>query len=244
MVCYWLRLALRFWNKLVEKKQWLLHSIFVANVNMAIRGHKSCWAAKIIRALRELGVIPKFAPLMPAEVCNMTVDVDKVISKLHEHIFQSLMTAHQDPRMSPSKGVKCSAYMGWFAHADFNKFHPHITCTNIPTGKHRELMRFRLGCADNAVNTGRFQTQKKARADRTCMCCKSGQAEDELHMVFECSAYDTIRKSHKFEAIFKGILVGDMKTFFCQVDQQPLLADCVRAISLARKRKLAAVGVV
>jgi hypothetical protein len=239
MVCHWLRLVLRFWNELVKNTQWLMHSVFKENVAMAVAGLKNCWAAKLICTLRKLD---ELAGIYSADnICKLQFDVDKVVEKMHHHIFQSLLSTPMDPRTCPNVGVKHCTYMRWFAPADTTVFQPHIKCINIPAGKHRELMRFRLGCADIAVNEGRFDkgVKKKARADRTCPCCTSGQAEDELHVVFECTAYNHIRGSPRFSALFVSIPDGGMREMFCDPHRQNLLADFVRALSFARKRRLA-----
>ena len=103
-------------------------------------------------------------------------------------------------------------------------------------------MRFRLGCADIAVNTGRFQVgrHKKARAERSCPCCSSGQAEDEAHVMFECAAHSTIRRSARYTALFNGVALNDMKTLFGRLDNQSLLADFVFTIAFNRKQLTAA----
>ena len=75
--------------------------------------------------------------------------------------MQSLIVAHSDPRTCPSNGAKRCTYMHWFAHTDRGVYHPHIKYTTISAGKHRDLMRFRLGCADIAVNSGRFVVKAK-----------------------------------------------------------------------------------
>ena len=58
-----------------------------------------------------------------------------------------------------------------------------------------------------------------SRAERVCQHCKNNQPEDELHMVFECSAYDHIRAD--FGDLFIGFLDSDprMESFFSQVRQ-------------------------
>ena len=99
-------------------------------------------------------------------------------------------------------------------------------CIGVDMPSHCELMRFRLGCSDIAVNSGRFVARQNrlARADRVCPCCSSGQAEDELHVIFECTAYDIIRSQTRFVGLFSNGNVIDMKTLFCHPQHQSLLA--------------------
>jgi hypothetical protein len=241
MVCHWLRLVLRFWNELVKNTHWLMHSIFKTNVAMAVAGLKSCWAAKLICTLRKLDELP--GVYSADTICKLQFDVDRVVDKMQCHIFQALVNTHANPRTCPNVGVKHCAYTRWFAQDNTTLFHPLIKCINIPTGKHKELMRFRLGCAEIAVNEGRFDKgpNKRPRADRVCPCCTSGQAEDELHVVFECSAYSHIRGYPRFAALLASIPDGNMRELFSDPNRQDILADFIRALSLARKRRLATI---
>ena len=241
LVCHWLRLVLRFWNRMVGNKHWLLHSVFQVNVSKAVHGLKNCWAAQVLGILLKLGEISSLNLDSIPDICSKVIDVDRVVSVLHTQIMQSLFIGHTDPRTCPSIGAKHCAYMQWFAHADQTAYHPHIKSVTIPSGKHRELMRFRLGCSDIAVNSGRFVARQNrlARADRVCPCCSSGQAEDELHVIFECTAYDIIRSQARFVGLFSNGNLIDMKTLFCHPQHQSLLADLVRACSVKRKQLIA-----
>ena len=61
-------------------------------------------------------------------------------------------------------------------------------------------------------------------------------AEDEMHLVFECDAYDTIRRGSNFTALFSGVADNDMKGFFSRPALQSLLADYIRAVCMKRKQ--------
>ena len=183
--------------------------------------------------------MPSLNSFTVPKLCRRVIDVDRVVDILHNQVLKSLVLDHTDPRTCPSTGAKCCTYMQWFAHADRAVYHPHVRCTNISAGKHRDLMRFRLGCADIAVNAGRFVVNKKPRAERICPCCDSGQAEDEKHVVLECPAYDCIRSRAEFAALFDDDQVIDMRSIFCDPQHQSVVADFIRAISLERKKLVA-----
>ena len=52
-------------------------------------------------------------------------------------------------------------------------------------------------------------------------------------MMFECEAYSEIRSQNMFVTLFvSGI--SNVITLFCSAQQQPLLADFIRAVSLKR----------
>lgn len=238
VVCHWLRLVLRFWNKMVLSKNALLRAVFKANVQLALLGLKDCWSAKVLGMLVVFREMSSVGSLRHEDICNMVLDVDRVVDILYSQVMQSLTSVHINPRLSPSPGAQQCTYLRWFAHADRFEFHPHVKCTSIFAGLHRELMRFRLGCAKNAVNSGRFLAPnvKQPRAQRSCPCCSSGQAEDELHMVFECDAYQEIRSRSYFAVLFSIGDGHDMNSLFCSPIHQPLLADFIRAISLKRAK--------
>lgn len=209
---------------------------------MAVGGLKSCWAAKVLGMLVKLGEISSLDAVAVPDLCKLVIDVDRVVGVLHSQILMSLTSTHADPRTCPSEGAKQCTYMQWFAHADRTVYHPHVKCITISFGKHRELMRYRLGCADTAVNAGRMVHRhvKKPRAERICPCCDSGQAEDELHQVLECTAYDDIRSKTKFAVLFGTGRENSMTSIFCDMIHQSIVADFVRAVSVRRKQLVAA----
>ena len=80
---------------------------------------------------------------------------------------------------------------------------------------------------------------KLPRAERVCPCCSSGQSEDELHVIFECTAYDVIRSQARFVGLFGNAHVIDMKALFCHPQHPSLLADLLRAFSVKRDQPIA-----
>lgn len=114
----------------------------------------------------------------------------------------------------------------WFSGYNAGNFLPHIICPTISATQHTTLMRFRLGCADLAVNKGRqaFHADKVPRSERFCTMPGCHRCmEDEKHLVFECKAYSHIRLDPKYCALFKPVWIGDMRRFFNN-NAQPVLA--------------------
>ena len=97
--------------------------------------------------------------------------------------------------------------------------HPHILSTSIPVGQHKNLMRFRLGCADLASNNGRRSCAKNRvpRGDRVCTLPNCGGIEDELHAVFECKANAHIRLSSQYSGVYENVHFGDMRAFVLKI---------------------------
>lgn len=68
----------------------------------------------------------------------------------------------------------------------------YIRCTRgIPVDHLKHLMRLRTGAHHLAVETGRWRGVR--RVDRVCTRCCSFDVEDELHVLFECPAYHSVR---------------------------------------------------
>ena len=67
-----------------------------------------------------------------------------------------------------------------------------------------DISRFRCGCHNLHVDTGRFLPvgQKVPREQRLCLVCGSNTAEDEHHFLFDCPAYCHVRNN--FDAVFWG----------------------------------------
>ena len=79
----------------------------------------------------------------------------------------------------------------------------------ISPTKIRQMLRFRLGCHNLPVVSGRHNGIP--RHERTCPRYHTGR-RDEKHLVFECSALDDIRQ--EFQILFCGTF--DMCTFMNQ----------------------------
>jgi hypothetical protein len=72
----------------------------------------------------------------------------------------------------------------------------------------RALAMFRTGAHWLQIQQGRFTATP--REMRTCMLCNSGAVEDETHMLFHCSAYDSLRSS--FPGLFSHTFTSDTHT--------------------------------
>ena len=140
-----------------------------------------------------------------------------------------------DPPYAPAEGVTLCTYNNWF-RGSRECLHPHILSTSIPVGQHKNLMRFRLGCADLASNNGRGSCAKNRvpRGDRVCTLPNCGGIEDELHAVFECKANTHIRLSSQYSGLFENVNFGDMRAFF-NGPQQSTLASFITSIANHRK---------
>jgi hypothetical protein len=183
---HWMKSVIRLWNRLAVNTQWLAHDAFCDNIRMMVAGNEDCWAAKVIMCMASLDMIPSSCDLSDPHcigslVFNEYLVCQKVISR-YSQVWDNL---HENPRLSPSEGARLCSYIRWF---DFSiarnlKFQNHLRLTDVPWGKHTCMMRFRLGCWDLQVNTGRFSGPVRVeRCQRVCLCCDSRIQEDEYHV--------------------------------------------------------------
>ena len=76
-----------------------------------------------------------------------------------------------------------------------------ISASSSITSAHvGSMLRFKLAAHDLQICAGRWQGQ--ARGQRICSRCQMQQVEDELHMVFQCPSYDSLRE--RFGALFSS----------------------------------------
>lgn len=71
------------------------------------------------------------------------------------------------------------------------------------------LVKFRLGAHYLAIETGAWQG--KPRVERYCTFCATGEIEDEVHLIYNCPAYDDLRS--QFDFIFNSLGEQNLKSF-------------------------------
>jgi hypothetical protein len=253
---HWLKLVVRFWNRLVENDEWIAHDALSDNLALAVEGSTSCWSYRFLSILQSIGLLDSSFYYMQqmtmkedvikqvfrvrqeavSGLLAMTLDEGGLIQKVKDYIFDKVWRPlHLDPRLCPSDGAMACKYYRWFdpvvGRDGCKTFGRHVSCCSIPRGKYMNLMRFRLGCWDLEVNMGKRVGVE--RHQRKCRVCNSGQVEDEFHTVFECSEYDRIRS--RMESVFTDH--STMSNFFNQHDQAGV-ADFLSEVRLARMAKL------
>ena len=116
-----------------------------------------------------------------------------------------------DPRGAGSESVRYATYNSWFAVND-RVDEPEVDDRGIqfPVGMPKyvrhtagipyewvvQLMRFRTGGHHLAVECGRWTNPPTPRLQRLCMFCPQQVVEDEMHVLFDCTAYDAIRQRY------------------------------------------------
>ena len=109
------------------------------------------------------------------------------------------MCTHQHPRTAPSELVTGSTYRYWLGMKGTHPA-PHVH-THLAWNMRRLLVRFRLGCHDLHICTGRFERPPAPRHARICLVHIQQDAslvavEDLAHFMLECPAYSYIRAQY------------------------------------------------
>lgn len=195
---------------LVGSKKSMAHQAFVADVDMALAGCTTCWAHHVITCLHS-------ADLGAAEHLSITdkinyyiklvVPVEELCQQMADRFdcrwAEVAASSESDPRSIDGCGVKAHRYARWmglpFTQGEESCWLAHADVVMRPK-LHQTLMRFRLLCWDLEVN----RPQGRDRACRTCRICGDAQAvEDELHVLCECPAYESIRDRYESDLHFK-----------------------------------------
>lgn len=129
-----------------------------------------------------------------------------------------------DPRVAPSEKVRLASYSAWFAleeevpAEDLERGFPQGMARYIrhtegtPYNHVQQLIRLRTGAHHLAIETGRWSRPSIPREERLCPRCTSGVVEDEVHLLFECSAYEHIRQAYQsdlFSIFAPDVPVGE-----------------------------------
>ena len=170
----------------------LHREILKDNVQDALAKPSSAnWAAQVVKHVRSLGLPAPFAH-------DGTVLSDKSSFRRHaagnfREVWQGL---HASPKSAPSKGAKLCTYHRWFACIGPVP-EPYFQLA-LSDRCMRRLFRFRLGAHTLPIQMGR--RLRMARVARICPLCPGMYVGDERHYVFECPAFDDIRRG--FQHLF------------------------------------------
>jgi hypothetical protein len=196
-LCFdWLKQALRFWNKTIDKDsndicRMALEESFITNIG---------WVHDLRNALIKLG---SNADLSSLEM----VDVEEIILEVTEKWsfkYPSNTNAVRNIPDTCRAGFKRTRYQKWFApinNSDKNLM--HFTSALHRRDHVRIIAQFRMG--SHWLNSEKMRLVNgvhQPRSTRLCQLCGYSKPEDEMH-VFECPFYNDIRL--RFQDLFTEI---------------------------------------
>jgi hypothetical protein len=217
---------LKYWNRLVEMdagrlvKQAFLASAALAQELARTNSITKPWAGQVVALLASLNLphdlnAPQTVNIKAAEVqlqCRYIAEVtgcDKVKVQQYLQMRSVLETASYTP------AAYLQAVGGW--------------------RQRQAVAQLRTGSSWLAVETGRLQSDVEVpRADRVCQRCSSAAIDDAVHMVFDCSALESLRWIHP--SLFTTIGSRSLSDF---MDQDP--TEVAAFVSECKKSCLAIV---
>jgi hypothetical protein len=263
--CRWLSLASSWWAKLaVMEPERLAHQVWLSDIELMLRGCKTCWTFHLFQGLEEIGFVT--GDQWRSGMSGVTVDTVKLINITKEGVMEAalryqaahwhaVLAASNDPREGVSYGTHVRTHAAWVHELDVDTVHsrdnaPSFLHLCLPRGVLRCLGRYRLG---GHHLYGRLHGQGADGRGRKCpLCgdqglrpewratmmarCGGDRLEDLQHFVWECPAYDHIRDKHASLFAFNVTDSAQecMQSVFATTEQRRL-ARCVAAMDVYRR---------
>jgi hypothetical protein len=240
---YWWKMVIRFWNKNIEKpSSKLMVDVIRADVALAAAGCGGCWTGEVRNALQKLPVVDassagdaarglmSMQPINWAGVCDSVVDSYNAVWRPFDGV--------ESPRAEAVEHRKLLTYAKYFRKED--QAVPEIADYFVDSSlSHCDVVRtarFKLGSHFLGVEKGRFN--KVPWPQRRCTrCCDehlrslSCPVDDEVHLVFDCEAFENLRVDEVLDALQGSN--GSIQDFFannsCSITSS-FISSCMRVV--------------
>ena len=197
------KLLLGYWNRLVEMddsrlvKRAFLASAALAPLTAANSTHKS-WAGQVAAVIAALG--------LPCDLQHpQSVDVQQAVAQLQATYLASV---------NDSPLTKVQQYLRMTGELEPASYALAPYLATVGGWKQRKHMaQLRTGSHWLAVEKGRRGPVPVPRCDRVCQRCRSGEVDDEEHMIFSCSAHSALRIQY---ANLFSPWPDSLRSFMCQ----------------------------
>jgi hypothetical protein len=221
----WLRATLHLWDRLrLEPKDGLLGTAVRESIKLSQssqEAYRKTWAGQFFSMLDKLlvsrDVSGRIGVFVRSHGLDLTRPETEELFKLdHEAVWDAWgfvlkepweLVEGVNPRTDTVEKVKLATYSWCFATPEVPKEEQEPTYPaempkyirhtgGIPFEHVKQLMRFRTGAHHLAIETGRWQRPQVPRDERLCVRCTLHGVEDEMHILFECPAYQHIRSKY------------------------------------------------
>jgi hypothetical protein len=194
LVQHWLRRALQLWNKLstVDPDSWLAHAAFLSNIQLWQGGCNTCWAARVMAHMQQLGLSDMIDSQQP--FWSQQFDPDSVEMAM-DATMESAWTGYQQRPYRQLGAASCEGrtlfcYAQYFLNINSSACRRHVY-HNVPASAWRPVMQLATGRLRLHSVTAHWHGSQ--RSNSSCCPCCPGTLEDPAHYVLECPAYSTIR---------------------------------------------------
>jgi hypothetical protein len=228
----WAVMCAKHWGKCSEQGG-VATDVMKSDLDLFKKGNTSCWSYKFLKCMSDIGLLGQ----TPMAVLQRDTSIEALM--LHRFDERGITEAFAsvyahfhsrgNPREVDSEGLAMVKYMEWF----YSSTNSHLTTYGSEL-KLQTLNRFRLGCIPLRSND--YKLKHIARSQRVCSICNTNTVEDELHILLECPAYNTIRQQSRLhhELLIHGT---DMRKVMDTSDQNAL-ASMIHKILESRKQHL------
>ena len=179
-------MLLKYWNRLVRMEDdRLVKRAFV--VSAALAGATTCrsrhksWAGQAAAVLESLS--------LPCDLAAPAiVDVGRGVSTL-QSAYLSSVTDSESSKVQQYLRMRDAVVPETYCMA------PYLKAVG-GWRQRKRLTQLRTGSHWLAVEAGRREVAAVPRDQRLCRRCRSGEVDDEAHMVFRCAALSVLRREH------------------------------------------------
>ena len=163
---------LRHWNRLVKlHDDRLTKKVFLWDLSIC----RNTWCANIKKVFTEIG---KQECFMNITTCNLN-DASNRLIELFQNIWSETI----------ANKPKLRTYILFKQEFCTEKY----VLFNLSRSERSFIAQLRAGVLPLKIETGRYVGIPVE--ERLCLCCPSQSVEDELHFVFECNLYNSIRNN-------------------------------------------------
>lgn len=215
----WAKACAKWWNKAwAADDHCITKTAMMQDITLFRSGCKQCWSALFLKGMASLGLCDTVEHMMQQDnmALGRMVFSDQGIEQAYTSKYETLYwdTHCTEPRNRSGRHAAFIKHHCWF-YTDKN---PALKL-QAADRQVQALTRFRLG-----THRLRCNMHTLPQAHRTCMLCEEGRIEDELHLVFECRAYNELRLKDRWAKLYRGQSGQDLKMFMCQDDQYTMSA--------------------
>jgi hypothetical protein len=171
---------IRYWCKLLQSNNSLIKVLYMQGHNDCENGCKN-WVYNVKTLLNSYGFGYMF---YDAEVIGVRGFPELFKQRVIESFIQQWHVAIEN---SPI----LDTYKHFKSNFDYEEY-----LDILPFSARCALSKIRLSSHSLRIQTGRFGQNRLARHERLCLCCNSGDIEDEYHFICICKMFDNLRKRY------------------------------------------------
>ena len=228
----WAKACAKWWhNTLSRGGEDLARLTLWQDIDLFRAGLKQGWTGLFLKCMASLDLCEPLDSLRMQDreaIAGLTFTEERIEQAYTERYSNLYWDMHcMEPRGRSGRHAAFIKHRCWF-HTEVN---PALKLNAWDT-QVQALMKFRLG-----THTLRCNEHALPMRQRLCRLCDDQVVEDEVHVVFECNAYATLRARQRWMSLYTGQVQNDLNAFMNQ-ENQFLLSAFINALLNFRRSKL------